>query len=211
LQAILGIAPEFVEDKRTVPLSNVKRLFRSKFNTELSETVLGHSKLSELLQDPRMKDICRVRLGAHGYVVVQVCPSNNSPQDKCDVMESMSIQCDRTESTASIGSELDRRSETSLGSSPCDPLNIELDEFHVGTPLECLDLQAGFDDDFGWSMLMSPDLFDQDEAPRRLQFCLNEPLEGIEEVGSSSQAATFVHSSQCSMLSPSSKLDQGRI
>ena len=53
----------------SIPLSNVKRLFRSRYHTELSETALGHSKLSELLQDPRLKDICHVRLQGHGYVV----------------------------------------------------------------------------------------------------------------------------------------------
>ncbi|CAE8735427.1 unnamed protein product [Polarella glacialis] len=52
-----------------IPLSNVKRLFRSRFHIELSETALGHSKLSELLQDPRLRDVCDVRLQGHGYVV----------------------------------------------------------------------------------------------------------------------------------------------
>merc|ERR1719446_1861942 len=56
----------------TVPLSNVKRLFRSRFRTELSETKLGHSKLSELLQDARFSDICNVQLHGNGYIVVQV-------------------------------------------------------------------------------------------------------------------------------------------
>eukprot|EP00408_Alexandrium_pacificum_P036469 CAMPEP_0171273410 /NCGR_PEP_ID=MMETSP0790-20130122/62272_1 /TAXON_ID=2925 /ORGANISM="Alexandrium catenella, Strain OF101" /LENGTH=595 /DNA_ID=CAMNT_0011742401 /DNA_START=18 /DNA_END=1807 /DNA_ORIENTATION=- len=51
----------------SIPLSNVKRLFRSRFHTELSETALGHAKLSELLQDPRLRDVCSVRLqGATG-------------------------------------------------------------------------------------------------------------------------------------------------
>jgi hypothetical protein len=54
----------------SMPLSNVKRLFRSRFRVELSETALGHSKLSELLNDPRLQDICFVRLQGHGYVVV---------------------------------------------------------------------------------------------------------------------------------------------
>jgi len=52
-----------------IPLSNVKRLFRSRFHIELSETALGHSKLSELLQDPKLRDVCAVRLQGHGYVV----------------------------------------------------------------------------------------------------------------------------------------------
>jgi len=53
-----------------VPLSNIKRLFRSRFKLELSETMLGHSKLSELLQDERFVDVCTVKLAGHGYFVV---------------------------------------------------------------------------------------------------------------------------------------------
>lgn len=58
----------------TIPLSNVKRFLRSKFNVELSETMLGHSKLSDLLQDSKFSDICTVRLQKHGYIVFQVQP-----------------------------------------------------------------------------------------------------------------------------------------
>jgi hypothetical protein len=65
-------AQETSEALGTVPLSNVKRLLRAKFNIELSETKLGHSKLSELLQDPKFSDICTVKLQKHGYIVVQV-------------------------------------------------------------------------------------------------------------------------------------------
>lgn len=55
-----------------VPLSNVKRLFRSLHQLELSETALGHSKLTELLQDERFHDICTVQLQDRGYAVVPV-------------------------------------------------------------------------------------------------------------------------------------------
>merc|ERR1712070_1330478 len=54
----------------SVPLSNIKRIFRSQFSTELSETSLGHSKLSELLQDAKLSDICTVCLLEQGYFVV---------------------------------------------------------------------------------------------------------------------------------------------
>lgn len=54
-----------------MPLSNVKRLFRSRFQLELSETALGHAKLCELLQDPCFSDICSVRLESNGYMVLQ--------------------------------------------------------------------------------------------------------------------------------------------
>jgi len=58
--------------KSQVPISNVKRIFRSRFQVELSETALGHSKLSELLQDAHFRDICTVQLKGKGYVVVPV-------------------------------------------------------------------------------------------------------------------------------------------
>jgi hypothetical protein len=55
----------------SVPLPNVKRIFRSRFNLDLSETALGQSRLCELLQDPRFRDVCAVQLQGNGYVVVR--------------------------------------------------------------------------------------------------------------------------------------------
>jgi len=72
LRDILDNAARSGSGPGIVPLSNVKRLFRSRFHVELSETMLGHSKLSELLQDPHFQDICTVQLQGHGYIVVQV-------------------------------------------------------------------------------------------------------------------------------------------
>lgn len=62
----------------SVPISNIKRIFRSRFHMELSETALGHSKLSELLQDDRLCDVCTVRLLEQGYFVVP-CSSASHP------------------------------------------------------------------------------------------------------------------------------------
>lgn len=55
----------------SVPLPNVKRLFRSQYGLELSETVLGHTRLCELLQDVRFQDICTLRLQGNGYTVLR--------------------------------------------------------------------------------------------------------------------------------------------
>jgi len=77
LREILASEKPSSDSVGTVPLSNVKRLFRSRFHTELSETMLGHSKLSELLQDNRFADICSVQLQGHGYIVVQAEPKEN--------------------------------------------------------------------------------------------------------------------------------------
>jgi len=60
-----------------LPLPNVKRLFRSKFHLDLSETAFGYSKVSEFLQDQRFQDLCGVELRGHGYVVVLKRPTGN--------------------------------------------------------------------------------------------------------------------------------------
>eukprot|EP00446_Apocalathium_sp_SHHI-4_P000736 CAMPEP_0177177402 /NCGR_PEP_ID=MMETSP0367-20130122/13778_1 /TAXON_ID=447022 ORGANISM="Scrippsiella hangoei-like, Strain SHHI-4" /NCGR_SAMPLE_ID=MMETSP0367 /ASSEMBLY_ACC=CAM_ASM_000362 /LENGTH=576 /DNA_ID=CAMNT_0018623995 /DNA_START=1 /DNA_END=1731 /DNA_ORIENTATION=+ len=53
-----------------VDLSSIKRTFLTRLGVELSETALGHAKVSELLQDSRVSDLCRVELRAHGYVLL---------------------------------------------------------------------------------------------------------------------------------------------
>jgi len=67
LRQILQRAPN---EPQEVPLPNIKRLFRSRFQVELSETMLGHPRLCDLLQDGRFSDICELRLQANGYVVL---------------------------------------------------------------------------------------------------------------------------------------------
>jgi hypothetical protein len=57
-----------------VQLSNVKRLFRSLYQMELSETALGYTSLTELLCDARFHDICTVRPQGRGHVVMLADP-----------------------------------------------------------------------------------------------------------------------------------------
>jgi hypothetical protein len=66
LREILDAAPN-----GEVPLSNIKRLFRSKFHLELSETSFGYSKVSDFLQDVRFRDLLTVHLRGRGYVVTK--------------------------------------------------------------------------------------------------------------------------------------------
>merc|ERR1719343_536001 len=54
-----------------VTLSNVKRLFRSRFQLELSETLLGHSRLLDLLQDVRFRDVCILQSNRNGQLLVK--------------------------------------------------------------------------------------------------------------------------------------------
>lgn len=55
-----------------VTVSNVKRLFRLRYQVELSQTALGYAKVTDLCQDHRLRDICSLRLQGRGYAVVQV-------------------------------------------------------------------------------------------------------------------------------------------
>merc|ERR1719506_3454343 len=64
-----------------VPLSNIKRICRSQYQIELSETSLGHSKLSDFLQDERLSNICTVRLLDQGYFVIPQFELSDSVSD----------------------------------------------------------------------------------------------------------------------------------
>jgi len=68
---------------RMITLSNVKRLFRSQLHLDLSETVLGHSRVWELLQDPRLHDVCIVHAYGNGQAVVQRVHTVPAPQAFC--------------------------------------------------------------------------------------------------------------------------------
>merc|ERR1712226_1633774 len=60
-----------------ITISNLKRLFRLDFQRELSQTVLGHVRLLDLLNDERLKDICTLHAQPNGHVLVravEVCP-----------------------------------------------------------------------------------------------------------------------------------------
>jgi len=61
-----------------IPLSNIKRVFRSEFQLELSETFLGYAKLSDLFQDPRLKDVCAASQCSFGYVIVPAASASSS-------------------------------------------------------------------------------------------------------------------------------------
>jgi len=52
-------------------LSNVKRLFRARFQLELSETALGHARLFDLLRDVRFRDVCVLQAHKNGQLLVK--------------------------------------------------------------------------------------------------------------------------------------------
>merc|ERR1719329_485976 len=61
------------------PLANIKRLFQSRYNLELSETVLGCTKLSEVLQSSHVSDLCSVEMRNSGCSVIPATLWTNQP------------------------------------------------------------------------------------------------------------------------------------
>jgi hypothetical protein len=61
---------DLLEVEGTTVLANLKRIFQARFQFELSEISLGYAKISEVLRDERLRDICHLRLESGGYVVV---------------------------------------------------------------------------------------------------------------------------------------------
>jgi len=80
--AILASATR--KGKKQVPLSTLKRLFRSRFRTEFCETALGYTRISDLLQDQRICDVCSVRLSESGYFIVPVQQQSANDGRACE-------------------------------------------------------------------------------------------------------------------------------
>lgn len=53
-----------------ITISNLKRLFRLHFRSELSETALGHVRLLDLLSDWRLHDVCALHVKGNGHFMV---------------------------------------------------------------------------------------------------------------------------------------------
>lgn len=76
-----------VGQRRFFTLSNIKRLFRTIFDVEVSETALGYAKLSDLLQDKRLHDVCALQLQGHGYVVVPPKPAHRGGKNVAEATD----------------------------------------------------------------------------------------------------------------------------
>jgi hypothetical protein len=86
-----------------VALSNVKRMFRSQFELELSETTLGHAKLTDLLQDACFADVCDVHLEKNGYQVVQKDQSNHDFSGFCSDEPLCLSDAEQSDETVAFG------------------------------------------------------------------------------------------------------------
>mmetsp|Transcript_32753 Transcript_32753/g.59175 ORF Transcript_32753/g.59175 Transcript_32753/m.59175 type:complete len:566 (-) Transcript_32753:462-2159(-) len=120
-----------------VPLSNVKRFFRTKVELELSETSLGQAKLSELLNSDHFKGICAVELQETGYIVVErsseqfgaVAKEVDCGQSRHEVVERMEKfggRSSRQSTTASSGSSSDESELSSAEEQEFDAPNGKL-------------------------------------------------------------------------------------
>jgi len=120
-----------------IPLSNVKRFFRTKFELELSETSLGQAKLSELLNGDHFKGICVVELQETGYVVVERTSDKfgtiaeevdfrHSRHEVVECMEKFGGRSSRQSTTASSGSSSDESELSSAEEQEFDAPNGKL-------------------------------------------------------------------------------------
>mmetsp|Transcript_42907 Transcript_42907/g.91434 ORF Transcript_42907/g.91434 Transcript_42907/m.91434 type:complete len:735 (-) Transcript_42907:62-2266(-) len=136
LQEILaGMSPS----ADSIPLSNIKRLFRSRFHMELSETALGHAKLSELLQDHRLRDICTVRLQGHGYVVIPLDQTGGSGHPTICLAENLAAPCPSSTDAVPSGARAPRER----------PPPLCLDDIVTQQPSELPDTMSGPEADSG--------------------------------------------------------------
>jgi len=66
--------------KGSVPMPNIKRLFRSQFGCELMETVFGYARLCDLLSSESFCDICELRLQNSTYTVLPRAQPHAQPE-----------------------------------------------------------------------------------------------------------------------------------
>jgi len=120
-----------------IPLSNVKRFFRTKFELELSETSLGQAKLSELLNSDHFKGVCAVELQETGYVVIersseqfgtvaQEVDCGQSRHEVVECMEKFGGRSSRQSTAASSGSSSDESELSSAEEQEYDAPNGKL-------------------------------------------------------------------------------------
>mmetsp|Transcript_44202 Transcript_44202/g.76978 ORF Transcript_44202/g.76978 Transcript_44202/m.76978 type:complete len:563 (-) Transcript_44202:468-2156(-) len=120
-----------------VPLSNVKRFFRTNVELELSETSLGQAKLSELLNGDHFKGICVVELQETGYVVVERTSDKfgtiaeevdfrHSRHEVVECMEKFGGRSSRQSTAASSGSSSDESELSSAEEQEFDAPNGKL-------------------------------------------------------------------------------------
>mmetsp|Transcript_21773 Transcript_21773/g.61833 ORF Transcript_21773/g.61833 Transcript_21773/m.61833 type:complete len:895 (+) Transcript_21773:95-2779(+) len=142
LKEILQSAAPADQGPALVPLSNIKRLFRSRYQTELSETMLGHSRLSDLIQDEHFHDLCSLELHKNGYVVVQRLPPICT---RISLADSLPEPVAETGASRARGLQLGER-EVDYGST-AQQLSVKPVPFCVDDPLCFDDLgQAGIGD-----------------------------------------------------------------
>mmetsp|Transcript_81602 Transcript_81602/g.205327 ORF Transcript_81602/g.205327 Transcript_81602/m.205327 type:complete len:600 (+) Transcript_81602:72-1871(+) len=205
LQAILESSSD-----GEVPLPNVKRLFRSRFQLELSETALGHCRISDLLQDQVFDEICSLRLRGSTYVVVQ----------RERTAHSADLTCAGSHEHAAGSEDLVQEAEDCIIEQPSSWQEIAERTFihfkpRPATPARRSrsvpkDLGSGRHSDWSSECTLSPCDSDSTEAsdsdmpsPRRLQFCPDEPL-SLEDSSSSESEVSF----GCPLMTPSPQYDR---
>jgi len=150
------------------PLSNLKRVFRTRFQVELSETALGYAKISELLQDPRLKDLCTVQLRDQGYVVLPL-PTLDTRMTKGTLNLAECLAGSSSQGGEGPSTEIPPRHARAR-----KPLELDLDDLSPPTtPRPMMNVERSFDEKTGFghesSCRVTPRLLpDPQSLPRLL-------------------------------------------
>jgi len=172
LHEILQTAGQSQAGPAAVPLSNIKRLFRMRYQTELSETLLGHSRLSDLLQDERFRDLCSLQLQKSGYVVV---PRSELSGNLATISLAQSLQL------SGSGGDVDAAhgalpQPKLVMAAPCGQLNDAMGPVAFGCTAE-EPLRREWCVDEGLQCDASCAVFEKRNGEtQRVQFCPDEPL-----------------------------------
>lgn len=144
LMDIMNVARH--SDQGCEPLANIKRLFRTRYHLELSETLLGYTKLSDVLQAPQVSDLCSLEMRNSSCCVVPTSIWNaaaanhniRASNDFCSGQNSeVLMDCHVQPTPCQQQSNLTESDTTTL---PISSQNSEADmEFHVQSPLQLLE------------------------------------------------------------------------
>jgi hypothetical protein len=192
-----------------IPLSNVKRIFRSRYRLDLSETALGHSKLSELLQDERFRDVCTVQLQGNGYMVIaEEDHAKSTPAEETRIADSPpwahleALELELLPSFWGGGGGFSSAGPTPLPTPGC-PASAHLRKWYGG--VETLG-HEGRDEDAqlalpqtGTDRRWSVEGQQQPPQPRHLEWCPGEHL-CLEESGIIDDVAPWAHMGQTTPL-----------
>jgi len=159
-------------ERNTIPLSNVKRLLKSQYSLQVSQTTFGFTRFRELLEEhPKLQEFCTVSREDNGYHVTLRSGLSLQKLSLAAFLDLPPMACPDEVSKA------DNNKPPSVGGSTCADDDDESDE-PCGT-LDIEMLRATPDDWRSSTPAHSPSPHEPLSIPTlgRIKFCENDPLD----------------------------------